>query len=141
MRIWMALVRVFALVVSVIIGYSAAYEITRPSNRVIARWQSPSGIPYDGPKCLMVVEGATELPHLILTSHLKRYHYVYVGRACDQPGYGHTVSFEPCCYQVVESDAYWRDADVRWTMEGVTLTLKQSGHRLFIPARAFVGGR
>lgn len=138
-RLGIALALVTTLFVGMLAGYSIAYEVTRPSNRVIARWQSPPEIAYDGLKCLVIVEGASRVPHPLFSS--SRYHYVYAGRDCDKPGYGHVVDFEPCCYQDIEGDAYWRNADVTWTSEGVTLTLKRSEHRLFIPARAFTGGR
>jgi hypothetical protein len=53
-------------------------------------------------------------------------------------GYGHWTEYEFHNYHN-EPDYFTRCA-VDWTADGVTLT-EPTGHRLFVPKNAFIGGR
>lgn len=110
----------------------------RPTERVL--WQScqPDDLIYDdfGPYCLSVVEGALNWEFLPLAR--VRHHFVFVGRGTEV-SYGHYTDYSP--HKGVELMAdYVRGLAVEWTAEGVTLS-EPSGHRLFIPAEGFTGGR
>lgn len=126
------------LIVSGLVTVFSLYLLTRPSLRVVQTWKQPDDIRYDeGVYYLSVVAG--DLDWRGFPFHVSRRYFVYVGRESGKPTYGHMVdfSFHAGVYDVEE---HIRRSSVEWSNEGVTLQTV-SGHRLFIPARMFVGGR
>jgi hypothetical protein len=109
----------------------------RSSNQVVAQWTQPQSVRFDGydPYCLSVVEKAIDYFTLPWT----RTHEVFIGRGRAAPGYGHGV-----CFSFFPNDqdmnSFIRESTVEWTPAGVTLT-QASGHHIFIPKAAFIGGR
>jgi hypothetical protein len=126
-------VRVLAL--SIVFAVIALFVLTRPSERVLMHWTAPSG------EAVLLYEGERDYGTLPFGS--ERRHYVYVGRDSVPSGYGHRVSFdlhpelgEPS----LTLDAYSKR--VRATFSDAGLEIEEpSGHRLFIPRRAYAGGR
>lgn len=110
----------------------------RPTERVVWQDCQPDGLTYDdfGPYCLSVVEGGLNWEFLPLSR--VRHHFVFIGRGTEV-SYGHYTDYSP--HHGVELMAdYVRGLATDWAAEGVTLT-EPSGHRLFIPAESFTGGR
>lgn len=74
---------------------------------------------------------------------VERRHYLYIGRDGTPSGYGHRVSYDLHAGMVdpsLTADAYAKRVTVTWTDAGVAIE-QPSGHRLFVPQRAYVGGR
>jgi hypothetical protein len=108
------------------------HQMTRPADRVVQTWQRP-----DSAYCLSVVEGDTDWRGVLFANTRQRY-YLYAGRNCGQPGYGHFIDFTPASY--LDSESLLKSATVSWASDGVTFALPV-GHRLFIPRDAYEGGR
>lgn len=125
---WTAIAAVCALV--------ALLLITRSSDRELRGWSSP-GAEYH----LLVVEGERDWRSFPLA--LTRHHYLYVGREALASGYGHRVSWD-LHVEMISGDATWVDylaaCNVEWSEHGVAFE-EPSGHRVFIPRHAYVGGR
>jgi len=107
-------------------------QLTQPADRVIQTWKRP-----DGAYCLSVVAGDTDWRSILLGSTRQRY-YIYAGRDCGQPGYGHFVDFTPGGY--LDTEDLFKSSTVDWGSNGVTFVFPV-GHRLFIPKDAYEGGR
>lgn len=111
------------------------FVLTRPSGRVLLRSTAPSG------EHLILFEGDRDFRGFPLAVVRRR--YVYVGRDDIPTGYGHVTSFDlhpEMVDPVLEAEAYAKRVTVTWSDAGVTLE-EPSGHRLFLPRRAFAGGR
>jgi hypothetical protein len=111
----------------------------RPSLRVLASWpRSADDVP--GEIRLSVVE--TDWDFRGFPLRLERNVIVHVGRDRGSPGYGHEVrySFHPSVDDNGALDRHLHKCTVVWAPEGVTLA-EPDGHRLFVPAAAYVGGR
>jgi len=111
---------------------------SRPTRQVV--WQScqPDTISYDSydPYCLAVVEGDVNWTFMPLT--VMRHHFLFVGRGTEI-GYGHYVDYSPQ-FSAYDKAEYLAGVQLDWTVEGVTF-IEPSGHRLFVPADMFTGGR
>lgn len=110
----------------------------RPTDRVLWQDCQPDDLTYDGagPYCLSVVEGGLNWQFLPLAR--VRHHFVFVGRGTIV-SYGHYTDYS--IHHGVELMAdYVQTLTTEWTPEGVTL-VETTGHRLFMPADAFTGGR
>jgi hypothetical protein len=95
-------------------------------------WVQPDEIDYGsfGPYSLTVWEVSP------LLAPWPRYE-VWVTRRGD-PYYGHATGYE--FHNSTGDEDYFDRCVVDWTPDGVAIT-EPSGHRLFIPKSAFVGGR
>lgn len=115
------------------------WALHRPSLDVVHQWEQPASITYDdwGPYYLSVVE--SDLDWRGFPLHVERNHFIYVGRDAGSPAYGHMVDFSFHPYPE-DLERFLDRAEVEWTAAGVLLELP-SGHRLFIPADMFTGGR
>jgi hypothetical protein len=109
-----------------------------PTERVV--WQScqPDDITYKSfdPYCLSVIEITRPIDRFWLE---QRRYYVFIGPGTGFPSYGHVVEHDFFPGQK-DRDTYIRNCTVTWTIDGVTLE-QESGHRLFIPKKSFIGGR
>ncbi|NUP26171.1 MAG: hypothetical protein HOQ36_10670 [Nocardia sp.] len=107
----------------------AVFADTRMVHTEVLRVETqPAGIEYDGSVYHVgLLRRESRLLHRRLPDA------IMVGRYPDM-GYGHPVYFEITGTRdpVLES--------VRWTPDGVSVHL-DSGHRIFVPASAFTGGR
>jgi len=108
------------------------HQLTRPSDHVVQTWKRPDGL-----ICLSIVEGDTDWRGLALLSTRQRY-YLYVGRDCGQPSYGHFIDFTPGGY--LDTADLFKKSTVEWGADGVTFMFPE-GHRLFIPKVAYERGR
>ncbi len=72
------------------------------------------------------------------------HYFFYAGRESHDPAYGHMMDYglHPAMAGFFDEDLapYVQKATVAWTAEGVSFQ-EPSGHRLFIPRRAYEGGR
>jgi hypothetical protein len=107
-------------------------QLTQPTDRVVRTWQRPDKL-----YCLSIVEGDTDWRGILFGNTRQRY-YIYAGRDCGQPGYGHFVDFTPGGY--LDTEDLLKTSTVDWASDGVTVTFPV-GHRLFIPNDAYEGGR
>lgn len=111
------------------------FVLTRPSDRALLHATGPSG------ENLILFEGDRDFRGFPL-SVVRRF-YVYVGRDITPTGYGHVASFDlhPAMVDpALGVEAYAKRVSVTWSDAGVTLE-EPSGHRLFIPTKAYAGGR
>lgn len=110
----------------------------RPTGRVLWQDCQPATFTLDNtePYCLAVLEGGLNWRFLPLAR--VRQHTVFVGRG-SEISYGHYTDYS---LHVTGSTPLFDPAQLMadWTAEGVTL-IEPSGHRLFIPAAAYEGGR
>jgi hypothetical protein len=107
------------------------------SGHVVARWSQPESVQYGSfePYTLYVVEVGTTR-----TLFARRpAHEIRVVRGSDSDGYGHRIDLGFDFWNA-DVDGYIRGSKVIWTEDGVTLEMP-SAHRIFIPKRAFIGGR
>jgi len=107
-----------------------------PSGTVVATCQQPSSLQYDGrgPYCLSIVERDIDWLHL----PPRRKYRIYAGRDSGTADYGHWIDFS--FHTVEDLASFLGKPEATWTAEGVELDL-ESGHRLYIPADMFTGGR
>lgn len=106
--------------------------LVAPRNRVVARWDAPGGVYH----ALIVDDGPSPTA---LFGSLHRWR-LYLGRDAEQPSYGHSISLPELPDLYGEDGSKWQDSRVSWTPAGVRLTFP-TGHELFVPARAYEGGR
>jgi len=108
------------------------------AGRVVAHWSQPGSVNYQGYDLytLSVLDQGLDL-----TAREHRYE-LFIGRGADAPAYGHYTPFHfHFGYENEDHpDAYISRSTVSWTAAGLTFT-EPEGHALFIPARAFIGGR
>ena len=111
---------------------------SRPTRAVLWQACQPADVTYDGfdPYCLSVVEGDLNWTFMPLSTI--RHTFVFVGRGTGI-NYGHYLDYGPQ-FRGQDPVAYMDQATLDWTAEGITLT-EPTGHRLFLPAESFVGGR
>ena len=107
-------------------------QLTQPTDRVVQTWHRPDGL-----YCLSVVEGDRDWRGLLVASSSQRY-YIYAGRDCGQPSYGHFIDFTPGSY--LDTEDLFKKSSVDWGADGATFVFPE-GHRLFIPKKAYEGGR
>jgi hypothetical protein len=114
----------------------------RPTNTVVWQTCQPDSVMYDDfdPYCLSVVEGAADMQ--FVPFRMGRVHYLFVGRGTGAPSYGHYVAYTPQYVHFAPADLadYLTEAAVEWEADGLTF-VEPSGHRLYIPAEMFTGGR
>src|SRR5262249_50975121 len=95
-------------------------------------WQDcqPDNINYGsfGPYCVSVLEGNLFEPY-----------YLFFGRGNTAPSYGYYFTF-PFWFDTKDPVAEIRESKAEWKPEGVTFIAKW-GNKLFVPKRAFIGGR
>lgn len=131
---------VFALVLSFGV-VSLLLLATRPTNRVIFQncvgASTGATMPPGTDLCLSVLEGETSWAFFPL-SGVRRIQRIFIGVGED-PTYGHSVDYG-FHYELEDDDVYIQRITVDWTEEGVIIN-EPSGHRLFIPAAAYAGGR
>jgi hypothetical protein len=111
------------------------FVLTRPADRALLRATAPSG------ENLILFEGDRDFRGFPLS--VGRRTYVYVGRDTTPTGYGHVTTFDLHPEMVdpaLGAEAYAKRVTVTWSETGVTLE-EPSGHRLFLPKRAYAGGR
>ena len=114
---------------------AALFVLTRPSERVLMRWSSPSG------EEVLLYEGERDYATFPFWS--ERRHYLYVGRGSVPSGYGHRVSFDlhpELVDPAVSVEAYAKRVRATFSDAGIEVE-EPSGHRSFIPRRAYAGGR
>ena len=118
------------------------FVMHRPTFRVLAQWQQPAELTYDdcGPYYVSIVERDIDWAGFPL--HIEHNHFIYVGRDSGRLSYGHMIkfSFHPSFDDYYDLPASLQKTDVEWTAEGVEMTF-DSGHRLFVPKKALMGGR
>jgi hypothetical protein len=121
---------------ALVLGFVLVFLMTRPSGRVIAKWNQPASLNYGSfdPYTLAVVEQGIDLYAI----PWKRTHVLFVGHG---PGnsYGHRVRFSFVA-RSRDMEDHIKAATVEWTTNGVKFAVP-SGHEVFIPKKAFIGGR
>jgi hypothetical protein len=106
------------------------------SDQVIAEWKQPASANYGSfdPYTLYVVEVGKRRSFFLERST----HEVRVVHGGDPNTYGHAVEIS---LDLGRFDAeFIRKAKASWTAAGVELEVP-TGHRLFVPRAAFIGGR
>lgn len=103
-----------------------------PRRQVVARWDAPDGLYH-----ALIVDDGPGPGRLLGSVHRWR---LYLGRDAEQPSYGHFVSLPELPDLYGENAAKWQESRVNWTPAGVRFTF-WTGHELFVPARAYTGGR
>jgi hypothetical protein len=124
-----------ALPLSVVLALGGLFVLTRPSERILMRWTAPSG------EAVLLYEG--ERNYGTFPFGGDRRHYVYVGREPTPSGYGHRVSFDLHSELVdppLPLETYAKHVRAAFSDTGLEIE-EPSGHRLFIPRRAYAGGR
>jgi hypothetical protein len=115
----------------------AATILWWPRTTVVKTFSQPPGVVYSDDSLHTVVLQHVHAPIAVLrlsddsTSGLDHYE-VYLGRD-PSGGYGHHVRLDA-------TDMDPTRLTVEWATEGVSLNFG-SGHRVFVPATSFVGGR
>jgi hypothetical protein len=119
----------------------ALYGLTRPSLKVLHTWKQPDSLNYQsyGPYYLSIVETDCNWRSLPFSFCDDRHHILYVGRDSGTPIYGHMLAF-PFKPGINGMKTALQQAAVTWTPIGVTFKAT-TGHQLFIPKQAFIGGR
>jgi len=109
-----------------------------PSGKIVAQWQQPAEIEYDGrgPYNVTIVEKDRNWYLFMLSTDWN--YDIYVGRE-SPPSYGHWIKY-PFAEDEDKISAKLSQATVEWTDDGVTLELA-TGHRIFVPKKSFIGGR
>jgi len=127
-----------AIIVAAALGFLVVATIlswTRTTD--VKTFSQPPGVVYSDHSPHTVVLQHVRAPIAVLrlsddsTSGLDHYE-VYLGRD-PSGGYGHHVRLDA-------TDMDPTRLTVEWTTEGVSLNF-ESGHRVFVPAASFVGGR
>ncbi|MEF2278592.1 hypothetical protein V3W47_09795 [Deinococcus sp. YIM 134068] len=108
------------------------FSLLAPRRQVVARWDAPDGIHH-----ALIVDDGPSPTALFGSVHRWR---LYLGRDAEEPSYGHYVSLPELPDLYGQDEATWQDSRVNWTSAGVRLTFP-TGHELFVPARAYTGGR
>ncbi len=124
------------LVSGFLLGILAVAYWNTGSGAVIAKWSQPSTINYQSfdPYTLVVLESGS-YPRVFSS---RPTHGIAVVHH-DDLSYGHFLEFS-FNSQGEPVDLFIRNSKIVWTPEGVTLEIP-SGHKLFIPKKAFIDGR
>ena len=106
------------------------------SGKVLATWKQPITLNYNsyGPYNLSVVEKGR------IWNTLGNYRYYSIIISADSnSAYGHSkyYSFTQSANEV---QVYLQDCEVKWDDSGVTF-IEPTGHILYFPTKAFIGGR
>jgi hypothetical protein len=111
-------------------------SLHRPSDRVLASWPRTA---HDDEAQVRLNVLETDWNFRGFPLQLQRNVVVQIGRT---PTQGHSVqySFNPSSEDRGALERHLRNCTVTWAPEGVTLA-EPDGHRLFVPARAYLGGR
>lgn len=124
-----------ALVLAVPMACLLSFILQLGSHRIIAQWSQPPEISYQSfdPYTLSVVENSRKW-NTIGWPH--RYQ-LFIGRGMEIE-YGHYLdhSFP----EDGDINDYIKNSKVAWNQEGVEF-IEADGHRVFIPKKAFIGGR
>jgi hypothetical protein len=113
------------------IGWEILMQTLISPRHVVQSWKAPPSQTYDGSQYYFTV-----------IARRKRFfspqlYWIYVGRDPDF-NYGHITEFT--FHPRAISRKAIGTSKVKWTRQGVTLTL-ETQHQLFIPAEQFTGGR
>lgn len=114
------------------------YALTRPSFRVLWQECQPDTVDYGDQSryCLYVMEGSINWDGFPYT--VQRDYHLLVSRG-EQTSYGHYLDYR-FTDDLTPFDEYLVLSSTDWTLSGVTFR-EYSGHRLFIPAELYLGGR
>jgi hypothetical protein len=129
---------IIAVGVSILFTSIILIWLQRPTFRVIKSWKQSADISYSSfdPYFLNIVEDNIDLGHLPFTA--PRNYFLYIGKENDEVTYGHIKNYS---FEYNDNiDEYLNGCEVEWTSKGVTFK-ESSGHSLFIPKKAFIGGR
>lgn len=120
-----------AVLLAVLAVVVAAVALGWPRTTVVKVIDQPAGVAYSDDSAHFAVVRQIRAP-IAAIRPAQGYYEVVLGR---DPGgdYGHHVRFEA-------TDLDPADLAVDWTAEGAWLGYR-SGHRVFVPATFFVGGR
>lgn len=128
---------VIVLIVSGILSVMVLFLATRPSLRVL--WQNcqPETITYDqGEYCMTVIEREPDFGGWPF--FLNQNYAITVGQGT-QTDYGHMVDYS-FTNGLEDVNFYVNQSRAQWMADGVEF-IEADGHRLFIPATRFMGGR
>ena len=105
--------------------------------RVVARWDAPGGVYH----ALVLDEGLDSrgFPLQLLFGGPQRY-ALSLGREAEQPTYGHLLTLPDLSGLYGLPPQQWQQSRVEWTARGARVTF-WTGHEVFVPARAYEGGR
>lgn len=117
-----------ALALFVIVAGAVVVDTRMVRTEVLGTETQPPTVEYDG-----ATYHAGLLRQESWLLHRRLPDVIMVGRYPDS-GYGHPVYFE------ILGDRDPALGSARWSPEGVTVRL-DSGHEIFVPAAAFLGGR
>ena len=133
-RIWRIVIAVIAVYFVFEFGScwgTGANGVSR--GRVLFHSDQPKGLSYQsGVLYELRVEEGPQKFNSLLSSLEDRYAIIDVGRKGDNFAYVHSMTFD------ITGGS--EPSSVNWTNEGINLTYP-SGHKLFIPKKAFIGGR
>ncbi|MPY66108.1 hypothetical protein F8S09_05270 [Deinococcus sp. SDU3-2] len=100
-----------------------------PRAQMVARWDAPDGLHH-----ALILDDGPDLTSLF--GSVRRWR-LYLGREAESPSYGHFVPL-PDLPGVDRTN--WQQSRVVWFPAGVRFTFP-TGHELYVPARAYQGGR
>lgn len=128
------------LVISIVAVVAiVVYELlmSMGQDEVVKSWPQPQEIAYDakGPYALYVLRGPFIWKKL---NGPTRTYLLWIDQANSPPSHGHEKQYQFAEYVDVES--HIDRCTVEWNPEGVTF-LEPTGHRVFVPKNAFIGGR
>ena len=119
------------------IGFVVCLILNEDAGGHVKSWAQPSGVKYDenDPYRADLCEGARIWRPF---DHRKQEHRLWVGPNGNPPceGYGHKVLWR----FADDGKNYLAKVDLTWTAEGVEM-FEPDGHRVFVPRKAFIGGR
>lgn len=111
----------------ILLGVGLWFMPTLPRAQVVARWDAPGGVYH-----ALILDDGPDLTSLF--GSVRRWR-LYLGRDAEESGYGHFVPLPD-----LDGGANWQQSRVVWSPAGVRLSFP-IGHELFVPARAYEGGR
>ena len=115
-----------------------ALALTHPADAVCARWDQPNTVNYQSrdPYVLYLKENSS------WWNVFNRHRHCRVGVVSHVQSepllYGHWTEYE--FHNYGNEPDYFTRCTVSWEPEGVTIT-EPTRHKLFIPKKAFIGGR
>lgn len=127
-----------AIAVSALITSLLFIGLQRPTFHVLKSWEQSVAIDYSSfdSYFLHIVEDNIDLGHIPFTA--QRNYFIYVGKDENEVIYGHAKNYSFEYNHDIQ--AYLDDCKVDWSQKGVTFK-EPSGHSIFIPKEAFIGGR
>ncbi len=139
--LWWALPLLGSTTLFVSLGFAILLQV--PLDRTRARWEQPNNINYEShdPYMLLVVDRSSWWNESNRHRHCRIGVVSHVQLTPDtqaSSSYGHWIEYE---FQNYTSDPnYLTRCTIVWESEGVTIT-EPTGHKLFVPKKAFIGGR